>query len=61
MIFQMPDVHKKFCQLLVENIHITITFELPTEKVVANMLATRIGMRMTGFRCEKGSVCSNED
>ena len=28
------------CGMLVENIHITTTFELPTEKVVANMLAT---------------------
>ena len=36
----MSDVHKKCCQLLVENIHITTTFELPTENVVAKMLAT---------------------
>ena len=36
----MPDVDQKCCQLLVENIHITITFESPTEKVVASILAT---------------------
>ena len=36
----MPNVHKKCCQLLVENIHITTTFELLTENVVAKMLAT---------------------
>ena len=35
----MLDVHKKCCQLLVENIRITTAPELPTEKVVANMLA----------------------
>ena len=32
----MPDVHRKCCQLLVENINIMTIFELPTEKVVAN-------------------------
>ena len=30
----MPDVNKKCCQPLVENIYITITFELTTEQVV---------------------------
>ena len=39
-IFQVPDIHRKCFQLIVENIHIIITFELPSEKVFADMLAT---------------------
>ena len=45
-IFQMPDIHKKCCQLLVENIHVTTISELPTEKIVANMLATEVWLTL---------------
>ena len=42
--------YKKCCQLLVENIHITITFELPIEKVSRQHVDNRIiGMRMAGL------------
>ena len=45
-IFQMSDVHKTCCQLLVGNIHRMTTFQLPTENVVTNMLATEESVRV---------------
>ena len=35
------------CQISVENAHILTSFELPTEKAVANMLETEESVRLT--------------
>ena len=51
----MTDVHKKCCQILVENQHNDYTFELPTEKLVANVLATEEPV------CAWRALCAAQD